>query len=240
MLIQTQPVVLGKKPLRENFLIALKSCEDRKKIQPGYIDHNRISFLPSTPSKTEADKAKAYDIEARQIAKALREAQRAVIVDGDSLESGLTIVNQYKGPWKIYDDVYEKLNIVIYDPEYPSRAAVLQNINEALLLLQKFRDQNKAIFITLPGYAYNFHIDLGKSGNEIEGEMGVELSTFGKIIEIEPDKVWPLIISKIIAGKTIFIHEPLLRKNPAICVMANSLGEDQRDRINVVKERKGF
>lgn len=224
--MQTESIVLGKRSLKDGFITALKRCEERKKIQPGYINRDQIRFLQDVPANTEA----------RQIARALHDAKRAVIVDGDSLESGLAIVNQYKSSWRIGDEVVEKLNVVVYDPEDPNRAEILQDIKEALLLLQRFRNQNKAVFITAPGYAFNFEIDLAKSKDEI----GFDLPDFERIIEVKPEQAWSLIRAKVISGKAVFVHEPVLEKTPTIPLILKTLKKDQRDRLNVVKARKGF
>jgi hypothetical protein len=118
----------------------------------------------------------------------------------------------------------------------PERAEVLQDIKEALLLLERFRQQNRAVFITAEGHAFNFHIDLGKSEDEID----FDLPPFGKIIEVKPEDAWPLIRSKVIFGKAVFIHEPVLEKTPTIPLIAKILNEEQRDRLNVVKTKKRF
>ncbi len=234
--MQANPIVLGKQSLRSSFITALKSCEQRKKLQPGYINYDQIKFLRDFPARTEAEEAKSFDLEARQIMRALHEAQRAVIVDADSLEKGLAIINQYKGCWKITDEIIEKLYVVAYDPEMPDKAEIVRDIKKALEMLARFHRQSKVVFITVNGHAFNFAMDLAKSKNEID----FDLPEFSKIVEVSPEEAWSLIASNVINGKTAFVHEALLRRNPAIALMSKTLNEEQRDRVNVVIARKKF
>ena len=158
------------------------------------------------------------------------------IIDADSLENSLAIINEYKNCWKITDELVEKLYVVVYDPEMPTRAEILQDIKEALKVLRGFYIQNKAVFVTEVGHAFNFAMDLAKSRDEIS----FDLPGFEKIIEVAPEQAWSLIRAKVIAGKTVFVHGILLNKNPTVALMPKTLNEGQRDRLNVVTVRKKF
>ena len=231
--MQLTQVVLGKQSEKNSFVMALKSCEQNKKIQPGYINYNQIKFLPNIPFSTEGGRARNIDIEARQIRKALQETERIVIVDANSLENALALINEYKGCWNITDEVIDKLYMVVHDREKPDSAEIVQSIKEAFKLLEKFDRANSMIFITSPGHAFNFAMDLAACK-----ERPFDLPELEKIIEVNPEEAWDLIRRKVVAGKTVFVHETLLRKNPTVKLMQNDLTEKQNDRLNFIKARK--
>ena len=232
--MQLTQVVLGKQSEKNSFVTALKSCEQKKKIPLGYIDYNQIKFLPNIPFSTEGGRTRNFDIEAKQIRKALREAERAVIVDANSLENALALINEYKGCWNITDEVIDKLYLVVHERENPDNAEVVQGIKEAFKLLEKFDRANSVIFITASGHAFNFAMDLAAC----KKRPFVDLPGLEKIVEINPEEAWDFIRRKIVAGKTVFVHETLLRKNPTVQLMPKSLTEGQRGRLNFIKGRK--
>lgn len=232
--MQVKSIVLGKQSKELDFVSALRSCEKNKKIPPGCVDYNRIKFLLKIPAYSEATRVRNSDLEARQIKKALQEAQKAVIVDASSLENALAIINEYKGCWNITDDVIEKLFMVVYDTENPDRAEIIQNIKEAFNLLHKFDQEKKVLFVTAEGHVYNFAMDLAARKNR----LGCELPEFNKIVEIKPEDAFSFIRSAVMGGKTVFVHEILLNRNPSMGLLPSSLPGNKRDKLNFVKARK--
>ncbi len=231
---QIPPVVLGKQSKESYFLTALKSCEKNKKIPKDYVDYNQIKFLLKVPFCSEGGRVRNFDLEARHIKKALQEAQRAVIVDANSLENALALINEYKGPWNIDDDVVEKLIMVVYDEENPNKAEIVLDIKEALKLLEKFDRERNTLFITANGHAFNFAMDLAAK----KDRLGTELPDFDKIVEIKPEESFLFIRSVVLEGKKVFVHETLQNKNSAIGLMPTSLTSGQKDRLNFVRARK--
>ena len=215
-------------------MAALKACERKKKIPPHAIEYDQIKFLPEVSRGFQIGRAKNFDSEAREIKKALSEAERAVIVDVEALDNALAIINQYKSAWNISDEVVEKLFLIVYDKNNPERVEIVQDIKDAFQLLEKFDRENRTLFVTATGYTYNFAMDLSAKKNS----LGVELPPFEKIVEIEPTDAFLFIRSAIAAGKTVFVHETLLSKNPTVKLMPSSLTEPQKDRLNFVKARK--
>ncbi len=231
--MQVTQVVLGKQSLKSSLVAALKSCEQKGKIRKEFIDPSAINFSPDSISKM-ADRPRNIHQEAWQIKCKLQEAEKIVFVDAQAFENALALVNENKKAWNIADDVVEKLFLVVYDPEKPERAEVVQDIKEAFDLIGRFDRENKTVFITEAGHAFDFVMDLEKYERELR-KQNVDLPDFEKIVETNPEVAWSLIRSKILAGKKVFVHETLLLRNPTIALMQSSLEKNQRKKLNFVK-----
>lgn len=231
--MQVKSIVIGKQSHKNDFITALKTCEEKKKISPHSIAYEQIKFLPEVKRGLSIGRAKNFDLEAQEIKKALNEAERTVIVDAEAFDNALAIISQYKNAWNISDEVVEKLFLIVYDKDNPQRAEVVQDIKEAFRLLEKFDRENKTLFLTAIGHTYNFAMDLSAKKNSLE----VDLPPFEKIVEIDPANAFQFIRSAIATGKAVFVHETLLSKNPTVKFMSSSLTESQKDRLNFIKAR---
>lgn len=231
--MQVKSVILGKQSQKNDFIAALKACEEKKKIPPHAIEYDQIRFLSEVSRGPQLGRTKNFDSEAREIKKALSEAERSVIVDAEALDNALAIINQYKSAWKISDEVVEKLFLIVYDRENPKRVEVVQDIKEAFQLLEKFDRENRTLFVTATGYTFDFAMDLSAKKNSLV----VELPPFEKIIEIDPKNAIQFVGSAISAGKTVYVHETLLNGNPTLKLMPRSLSEPQKNRLNFIKAR---
>ncbi len=231
--MQTTPVVLGRQSLKGSLVTALKSCEQKGKIHKAFIDPSTINFSPDSVSKT-IDRLRNIHQEAWQIKCKLQEAERIIFVDAQAFENALALINENKKVWNIADDVVEKLFLVVYDPEKPERAKIIQDIKEAFDLIGKFDRENKTVFITENGHAFNFVMDLETCKGELH-KQNVDPPDLEKIVEVEAESAWSLIKAKVLAGKKVFVHKTLLEKNPTIALMSRSLTESQKDRFVLLK-----
>ena len=239
--MRTQAIVLGKKSLREDFLIALKSCEERGKIPQGLADPNTITFLED-PKKRMGEYQARPDQSELKIKQALSQSEGAVVVDALGLENGLAVLNSYKDKWDVTDDIVDKLYIVVYDPLRPHRAEIVRDIKEALVLLEKFDKENRVVFVAAEGHATNFYLDLEAYEKRL-AKQGIELPEFERIDEMNPKTAFLKIRAKVAAGKNVFVHESLLRDNTTIRLMNSSFTEQQQQsgkKIRFIKERKNF
>ena len=97
--------------------------------------------------------------------------------------------------------------------------------------------ENKILFVTAPGHAFNFAMDLAARKRKLE-KQGISLPEFSDIVEMDPKQAFDQIWSQIaIAGNKVFVHESLFKKNIAVKFMPSGLDEGQRNKLRFVDVR---
>lgn len=231
------PIALTVRGAKNDFVSALLSCEKQKKIPINYISLSEIKSLPYNLGGDGEVRSQDVGLVANNIRHVLRTSEGPVFVDATTCSSSLALLNRYKTSWRITDEVVEKLYTVVYDKENPEKAELVQDIEEALRLLEKYQRIKNIIYITATGYAFNFSEALSKNKKLLKAE----LPEFEDIIEIDPKKeVGNVIKSALLNGKTVVVHEKLFTLQPTLALIPESLPLAQRkkakSRLKFVKD----
>ena len=131
--MQIKPVVfLTTRTHFEQFRKALASCSQLGEIRPELIDKSKVRCLPLKPDELAPL--------VQEVIHTLKRTDYDLYLDGVSFQHALALlgIGSYRTAWGIDEAMLNRLFEVIYDPLSPDRAEIVNNISDALKLLDEY------------------------------------------------------------------------------------------------------